>query len=176
MARRPALAHLHVTERVPPPVARAGGLRLERFAPYRLVVAATLASRALARIYGEHFGVGIPEWRVMALLGQFDRLTARDVGELSQMHKTKVSRAVSELSERGLVERTPNREDRREAFLSLTAPGRRIYEQIAPMALSFEARLMEDVPPEDLAAFDRVLSMLSERARVMAGGVSDDAD
>jgi hypothetical protein len=35
---------------------------------------------------------------------------------------------------------------------------------------------MEDVPPEDLAAFDRVLSMLSERARVMAGGVSDDAD
>jgi hypothetical protein len=80
----------------------ADALKLERFLPYRLVVAATLASRALARIYGHHFGIGIPEWRVMAMLGQFERLTARDVGELSHMHKTKVSRAVSELVARGL--------------------------------------------------------------------------
>jgi DNA-binding MarR family transcriptional regulator len=99
-------------------------LKLERFLPYRLVVAATLASRALARIYSRHFGIGIPEWRVIAMLGQFDRLTARDVGELSHMHKTKVSRAVTELVERGLLERTPNRDDRREAFLTLSAPGR----------------------------------------------------
>jgi len=154
----------------------ADALKLERFLPYRLVVAATLASRALARIYSRHFGIGIPEWRVMAMLGQFDRLTARDVGELSHMHKTKVSRAVSELVERGLIERTPNRDDRREAFLSLSLPGRRIYEQVAPMALTFEKRLMDDIPAAEMQAFERVLSTLTERVRVLSAGftASDD--
>lgn len=151
-------------------------LKLERFLPYRLVVAATLASRALARIYGRHFGIGIPEWRVIAMLGQFDRLTARDVGELSHMHKTKVSRAVSELAERGLIDRTPNRDDRREAFLSLSVPGRRIYDQVAPMALAFEKRLVDDIPAAEMQAFERVLSTLTERVRVLSAGftASDD--
>jgi DNA-binding MarR family transcriptional regulator len=150
----------------------ADALKLERFLPYRLVVAATLASRALARIYGHHFGIGIPEWRVMAMLGQFERLTARDVGELSHMHKTKVSRAVSELVARGLVLKTPNRDDRREAFLSLSPPGRRIYDQIAPLALSFEKRLTDDIPAQEMQAFTRVLSTLTERARVLSAGFS----
>lgn len=151
-------------------------LKLERFLPYRLVVAATLTSRALARIYGRHFGIGIPEWRVIAMLGQFDRLTARDVGELSHMHKTKVSRAVSELTERGLIERTPNRDDRREAFLSLSSPGRRIYDQVAPMALTFEKRLMDDIPAAEMQAFERVLSTLTERARVLSAGFTAPVD
>ena len=126
----------------------------------------------MARIYGHHFGIGIPEWRVIAILGQFGRLTARDIGELSHMHKTKVSRAVNELAERGLIERTPNRNDRREAFVSLSVPGRRIYDQVAPMALTFEKRLMDDIPAAELQAFERVLSTLTERVRVLSAGFS----
>lgn len=145
-------------------------LKLERFLPYRLVVAATLGSRALARIYSRHFGISIPEWRVLAMLGQFDRLTARDVGELSHMHKTKVSRAVNALAERGLLERSPNRDDRREAFLSLSGPGRRVYDQISAMALTFEQRLMDDIPAAEMQAFERVLSTLTERVRVLSAG------
>lgn len=151
-------------------------LKLECFLPYRLVVAATLASHALARIYGRHFGIGIPEWRIIATLGQFDRLTARDIGSLSHMHKTKVSRAVNELSERGLIDRTPNRDDRREAFLSLSAPGRRIYDQVAPIALTFEKRLLDDIPTAEMKAFERVLSTLTERTRVLAAGFTGTDD
>ena len=103
-------------------------LRLERFLPYRLNVVGFFASRALGRIYGEHFGIGIPEWRVIAQLGEFGKLTSRDIGELAQMHKTKVSRAVTELERRGLVSRAENRQDRREAFVALTAAGKRVYD------------------------------------------------
>ncbi|MGL4974910.1 MAG: MarR family winged helix-turn-helix transcriptional regulator, partial [Bosea sp. (in: a-proteobacteria)] len=113
-------------------------LHLERFLPYQLNVGGWFMSRALGRIYGARFGIGIPEWRVIAQLGEFGKLTSRAVGEMSQMHKTKVSRAVSELESRGLVERSENRDDRREAFLTLTGPGRKIYEQIVPLALAFE--------------------------------------
>ncbi|MDX3809984.1 MAG: MarR family transcriptional regulator, partial [Bosea sp. (in: a-proteobacteria)] len=118
-------------------------LRLERFLPYRLNVVGTLGGHALGRIYTEHFGIGIPEWRVVAQLGEFGKLTSRDIGELAQMHKTKVSRAVTELEKRGFVSRAENRQDRRESFVTLTPAGKRVYDQIVPLALGFEARWIE---------------------------------
>ena len=154
----------------PPPRNQNETLQLERFLPYRLNVVGTLASRALGRIYSEQFGIGIPEWRVVAQLGEFGKLTSRDIGELAQMHKTKVSRAVSELEKRGLVSRTENRQDRREAFVTLTAAGRRVYDQIVPLALGFEARWVEGISADELKLFERVLSILTERGRHLAGG------
>lgn len=159
-----------MTERPP---AAAATLRLERFLPYRLNVVGSFASRALGRIYGEHFGIGIPEWRVVAQLGEFGRLTARDIGERAQMHKTKVSRAVIELEKRGLVLRAENRQDRREAFVGLTAAGERVYAQIAQLALAFEAGWIAGIPADDLKVFERVLTTLTERGRRLAGSDRD---
>jgi DNA-binding MarR family transcriptional regulator len=144
-------------------------LRLERFLPYRLNVVGSYASRALGRIYSARFGIGIPEWRVIAQLGEFGRMTSRDIGDITQMHKTKVSRAVGELEKRGLVSRSENREDRRESFVALTGPGARIYADIVPLALAFEARWTEGLAAEELRVFERVLSMLTERGRHLAG-------
>jgi len=149
-------------------------LHLERFLPYRLNVVGTLGGRALGRIYGEHFGIGIPEWRVVAQLGEFGKLTSRDIGELAQMHKTKVSRAVGELEKRGLVSRAENRQDRRESFVTLTAAGKRIYDQIVPLALGFEARWIEGIAPDELKVFERVLSTLTERGRHLAGNYREE--
>ena len=149
-------------------------LHLERFLPYRLNVVGTLGGRALGRIYGEHFGIGIPEWRVIAQLGEFGSLTSRAIGEMSQMHKTKVSRAVAELESRGLVSRTANRQDRRESFVALTPAGLRVYAQIVPLALAFEARWIEGIAPDELKVFERVLSTLTERGRHLAGNYRDE--
>lgn len=149
-------------------------LHLEKFLPYRLNVVGFFASRALGRIYGAHFGIGIPEWRVIAQLGEFGKLTSRDIGELSQMHKTKVSRAVAELDRRGLIMRAENRADRRESFVALTAPGQRIYAQIVPLALAFEERWIEGIAPDELRVFERVLAVLTERGRHLAGAYHEE--
>ncbi|WP_199088711.1 MarR family transcriptional regulator [Bosea sp. ASV33] len=158
----------------PPVDPETKALHLERFLPYRLNVVGTLGGRALGRIYGEHFGIGIPEWRVVAQLGEFGKLTSRDIGELAQMHKTKVSRAVGELEKRGLVSRAENRQDRRESFVTLTAAGKRIYDQIVPLALDFEARWIEGIAPDELKVFERVLSTLTERGRHLAGNYREE--
>jgi DNA-binding MarR family transcriptional regulator len=149
-------------------------LRLERFLPYRLNVVGFFASRALGRIYGARFGIDIAQWRVLAQLGEFGSLTARDIGELAQMHKTKVSRAVTELETRGLVSRSANRKDRRESFVALTAAGGRIYAEIVPLALAFQARWTEGIAADELVVFERVLSTLTERGRHLAGGYRDE--
>ena len=139
-------------------------LKVETYLPYRLNVAATLASQAFARIYQERHGIGIPEWRVLALLGEHDTMTGKAIGAHAQLHKTKVSRAVAALERRKLLARRANRSDMREAFLSLTPAGRAIYEDLAPIAEAFARRLIEAVAPADRAAFDRALAALTERA------------
>ncbi len=158
----------------PPSSAPETPLRLEQYLPYRLNVVAFHSARALGRIYDAQFGIGIPEWRVVAQLGEFGKLTSRDIGELAQMHKTKVSRAVSELEKRGLVSRSENRQDRRESFVTLTGAGERIYLQIVPLALAFQARWTEGIAAEELKVFERVLSTLTERSRHLAGSYRDE--
>lgn len=146
----------------------AAPLRLETFLPYRLNVVASLASQALSRIYAQRHGIGVPEWRVLVTLGQFGEMTGKAIGTHSHMHKTKVSRAVAHLEKRRLLVRRPNRQDLRESFLMLTDEGRRIYEDLAPVALDFARRLAEAVGAEDDAAFNRALTRLTERSESLA--------
>jgi hypothetical protein len=98
-------------------------LTLEKFLPYRLNVLASLSSLALSRIYAERYRIGVPEWRVLVTLGEFDSMTGKAVGAHSHMHKAKVSRAVAHLEKRRWVARRANRADRRESLLSLTSAG-----------------------------------------------------
>ena len=140
-------------------------LKLETFLPYRLNVAASLAAQAFSRIYQERHGIGVPEWRVLAILGEYGTMTGKAIGAHAHMHKTKVSRAVAFLEKRKLLARRANRADMREAFLSLTPAGRAIYEDLAPVAEAFARRLIEAVAPADRAAFDRALTVLTERAK-----------
>jgi DNA-binding MarR family transcriptional regulator len=140
-------------------------LNLETFLPYRLNVAASFASLGFARIYEERHGIGIPEWRVLATLGEYGTMTGKAISAHAHMHKTKVSRAVAVLEGRKWLARRANKSDMREAFLSLTPAGRAIYEDLAPVAEAFARRLIEAVAPADRAAFDRALAALIERAK-----------
>jgi DNA-binding MarR family transcriptional regulator len=142
-------------------------LKLEEFLPYRLNVVASLTSQALSRVYAERYGIGVPEWRVLVTLGQYGTMTGKAIGAHSHMHKTKVSRAVAQLARRKLLARKPNREDRREAFLSLTPAGLAIYQDLVPVASAFARRLLEAIDPADRAAFERALARLTERARLL---------
>jgi len=148
-------------------------LRLEEFLPYRLNVCASLVSQALSRIYAERYKIGAPEWRVLVTLGQFGMMTAKAIGNHSHMHKTKVSRAVALLERRKLVTRRVNRADLREAFLSLTAAGRDIYDELTPIALDFARQLMETVDPSDRAALDRALKKLNERSAQLSTDIAN---
>src|ERR1700675_4097543 len=104
-------------------------LKLEDFLPHRLNVLSSLVSQALTRVYGQH-GIGIPEWRVLVTLGQFGVMTGKAIGARTHMHKTKVSRAVAQLERRKYLPRRANRDDLREAFLSLTPTGRAVYQEL----------------------------------------------
>jgi len=148
-------------------------LKLEQFLPYQLNVVSSLVSQALSRVYARRYGIGIPEWRVLVTLGQFEAMTAKAIGAHTHMHKTKVSRAVALMEKRRLLARRANREDKREAFLSLTAAGQAMYEEIAPHALDFAKRLTEILTPADREAFNRALKLLTARSAELVADAGD---
>jgi DNA-binding MarR family transcriptional regulator len=139
-------------------------LLLERFLPYRLNRAAAQVSRDFRRVYGPNHDLTVPEWRVLATLGEFEEMTAKSIGTHSSMHKTKVSRAVSALETRRWLTRRQNPDDRREDFLSLTPLGRQTYSAIVPRALAFEKALLKRLGPHArslLDGMDRLDEILS---------------
>lgn len=147
--------------------AAAGGpsLELEAFLPYRLSVLSNTVSSRIAHTYSERFGLTIPQWRIIAVLGRASGLTANDVAERTAMDKVMVSRAVAALLKSGRLARRPHPDDGRSASLALTPKGRAIYEEIVPLALAIEGQLLECLSDSDARALDRALSKLSQAAR-----------
>ena len=148
-------------------------LRLEDFLPYRFNVCSNLVSTALSRIYAERYRIGVPEWRVLVTIGQFGMMTAKAIGAHSCMHKTKVSRAVALLENRKLIGRKANRDDMREAFLSLTPAGREMYDELAPIATRFADRLLDSIDAGDRAALDRALKKLTQRCGELVADIAN---
>jgi DNA-binding MarR family transcriptional regulator len=144
-----------------------GTLDLDRFVPYRLSVLTNRVSNAIAREYSERFGLSIPEWRVMAVLGGMPDLSASDVAARTEMDKVQVSRAVASLLRTRRVQRQTDRSDARITRLSLTAKGRAIYDEIVPLALLLERQFLNSLNEEERASFDRLLSKLAEQALLL---------
>lgn len=149
---------------------------LERFLPYELSVTANRVSRLFARRYADAFGLSIPEWRCMAVIGRYELISATAIAERTAMDKVKVSRAVAALLTKGLIRRSPHPGDRRLALLAFTARGRRVYEQIVPLARQTEAALMAALGPEDRTALSAMLSRISERCLQLDAGTLDQGD
>jgi len=137
-----------------------GQLNLKEYLPYRLSVLSNRISRDIARHYQERFGLSTPEWRVMAILGETSGLSATEVAEHTAMDKVAVSRAVATLLGAKIITRKTDAQDKRKAVLALTKKGREIYLQVIPVALAYEAALLEKLPPADRRALDQLLDQL----------------
>lgn len=139
-------------------------LSLQSFLPYRLNMLAHVVSKGFASAYSEIYGISAPEWRVVSTLGEFSQMTAKEISDHSGTHKATVSRAVLGLEKRHVLARVPSTADRREEILSLTPQGRRLYEDIAPMALRYERSLLEGLSVDDIAKLDGLIRHLTARA------------
>ena len=136
-------------------------LDLDRFTPYRLSVLTNKVSSAIARHYSDRFGLSIPEWRIIAVLGQTPGLSAREVAERTAMDKVQVSRAVSTLLADRRVTKEAHETDGRVAHLSLSPKGRAIYDEVVPLALALEEKFLGVLTKKERDAFDLLLSKLS---------------
>ena len=137
-------------------------LDLEHFLPYRLSVLSNRISQDIARLYAARFGLGITEWRLIAVLGRYPGLSAGELAERTAMDKVAVSRAVASLLAAGRLTRGIHGNDRRRSVLQLSDEGDRVYAQVAPAALAYEQRLLSNLDAGDRAALSRLIDLLGD--------------
>jgi len=143
-------------------------LILEEFLPYKLAILSHTVSSLVARVYDKSFGLTIPEWRVIAIVGRFPGLSAVEVAERTMMDKVAVSRAVTKLIKRGRIEREFADADRRRSILNLSAEGRQVHDEIAPLALQMEDDLLHGLTADEVATLNTVIERLLARARFIS--------
>ena len=124
--------------------------RLADFLPYQLSIASNAISSRIAEQYRARFDIKVPEWRVMAILGDRGELTQRELVGATLMDKVAVNRACKVLEDRGLVTRRPNEHDGRSHHLELSESGREMYSQIMPIAKAMEGELFSCFDEEEI--------------------------
>ena len=118
-------------------------LKLDDFLPYVMSNLADSISAELSTIYVQQHDLTTTQWRVLANLAQHRSLTAREIVKLTALEKTKISRAVSGLGKRGLLNQSRAEGDSRSKDLSLTESGRELYQSIVPKVLKWEQELLD---------------------------------
>ncbi len=139
-------------------------LDLENFMPYRLSIASNAVSDRIAAQYQTRFGLKIPEWRLMAVLGQGQALNQSALVAATRMDKVTVSRAAAALARRNLVSRAASASDGRSHLLALTDDGRTLYEEISATALVMEQALLACLTLDERNALTSILGRLRDAA------------
>jgi DNA-binding MarR family transcriptional regulator len=151
-------------------------LDLFRFVPFRLNRLAAEVSAALAGEYQQRYGLDIPEWRVLATLGfRNDACSAQYIADCTRTHKSTISRAVTALMERQLVERVENEEDRREFRLRMTRKGDALYEQLIPRLLRKEQEILSCLSAREQKDLAAVLGKIEQSLELVQTSSEADA-
>ena len=138
-------------------------LDLFSFVPFRLNRLGAEVSAALSSEYRTRYGLDIPEWRVMATLGFRDEAcSAQYISQCTRTHKSTISRAVTSLLGRALLERVANADDRREFRLRLTHKGRALYEELIPRLLRREQEILGCLSARERDEFARLLGKIED--------------
>lgn len=136
-------------------------LDLFKFAPFRLNRLAAEVSSALAAEYQARYGLDIPEWRVLATLGfRNDACSAQYIAHCTRTHKSTISRAVTSLMKRQIIERVENADDRREFRLRLTRKGTELYEELIPRLLRREQEILSCLSTPERKALAALLGKI----------------
>ncbi|SFL36141.1 DNA-binding transcriptional regulator, MarR family [Bradyrhizobium sp. NFR13] len=134
---------------------------LFQFVPFRLNRLAAEVSAALSDEYQVRYGLDIPEWRIIATLGfRDDACSAQFISQCTRTHKSTISRAVTALLDRALIERVENEDDRRAFELRLSAKGKALYEELIPRLLSKERDILSCLTAQERKDFAAALGKI----------------
>jgi len=134
--------------------------KLDEFLPYQIAVLARRLSRGFAEVYEARFGLSVADWRVLAHLYDAGTCSVREIHLQADMEKSRVSRSVARLEERGLVARAAHSGDKRLLQLTLSPDGQKVVAEILPHAKHYEEEVLAHLTdaPNFRLAVEEVLS------------------
>jgi DNA-binding MarR family transcriptional regulator len=146
-------------------------LDLLKFMPFRLSRLAAEVSTALANEYSERYAIDVPEWRIIATLGfRATPCSAQFISQRTRTHKSTISRAVTSLLVRGVIERVENEDDRREFVLRMTRKGEALYQELIPRLKRKEQAILSCLSAQERKDFARMLGKIENSLGLVQTG------
>lgn len=101
------------------------------------------------------------QYFVMARLHEVGQLSQNHLGRLTAMDPATIQGVTQRLTSRGLIERTPDRNDRRRKVLHLTAAGRSMVERLRSLAQKANDAILAPLNSGERKVFLRLLKRLA---------------
>jgi DNA-binding MarR family transcriptional regulator len=114
---------------------------------YQVTLVANLMAFGNSAENVKRFGLNFREWRVLGGIGQLGPRTARQLVDDIHQDKATISRAITDLSHKGLITKLPNKLHKRSPLIWMTEEGKALYEEILP-EFARQAELFTDVLSE----------------------------
>lgn len=137
-------------------------LDLTRYVPALLTFVSNKLTRSGSALYRRHFGVGVTEWRILAMLAVEPSIPASRICQVIGLDKGPVSRSLALMERRGLVAICADETDTRRRLATLTPAGRALHDRIIVVALERERRLLSCLTPEQRTTLVEVLNLLHD--------------
>ena len=100
---------------------------------------------------------------MLATLGfRNEACSAQYISHCTRTHKSTISRAVTALMKRQLVERVENADDRREFQLRMTRKGEALYQQLIPRLLHREQVILSCLSAQQRKDFAKLLGKIEK--------------
>ena len=126
--------------------------------PVRVVRLAELMARLASETIESTFGLRNTDLRILNWIESADGITVNEISRRAHVDKAWVSRCLRHLEKEELVTRKGNRKDSRLTVVRLTRKGSDLLEQIRPIALAREARLLAGIDTVTFkASLDRLM-------------------
>ncbi|NQZ21167.1 MAG: MarR family transcriptional regulator [Colwellia sp.] len=136
-------------------------LNLTEFFPYQLTQLQAKVSDNIADIYTGQFDLSRQEWRVLAILGNGELLSAKQIGQQTNLDKMPASRAIAKMKAQDLLVKNIDKNDKRSSLLKLTAQGLAVYQQLVPMVLQREQELLSVLTLQELKSLEATIEKLT---------------
>lgn len=138
-------------------------LDLNRYVPAMLTFLANKLATGASISYRKHFGIGVVEWRLLALLAVEDHITANRICQVIGLDKSAVSRSLQLLEAAGRISGKVDTKDARRYTVSLTAKGKALHDRVLKVALERERRLLSDLSPSEVDTLVILLGRMQKK-------------
>lgn len=138
--------------------------RLRRLRTRLLSLAAMHSDR---RVNEELARVDARKWHYAALatLDEFGPASQAQLSDRTRIYRSDLVAVLNELSDRGLVERTPDPADRRRNLVSLTGAGRRQLRKLDKLIAIVEDEVLAPLTPAQRDQLTELLTLLVDHHR-----------
>ncbi len=138
--------------------------RLDELLNYRLARLLAKSSAPGIRLFEGRYGVSRREWRLVGLVAVYGAMSPSDLATLAHLDRPCVSRAITELVEKGLLVRAGVPNDGRRAQVDITRKGKKLYEVVLPQVVSINNAVLGILNSDQLTQLDKILDLLTQSA------------